>query len=73
MFFYHHKKNSLLHFPIITLFRSTTIFCGIDIILCNILHIQSEYGNIMYNIVSPQEIVMDLNNEYDILNPIYKK
>ena len=40
---------------VITLFKSITLFCGIDIILWNILHIWIECA-------VPQNIVMDLNN-----------
>ena len=39
------------------------MFCGIDIILQNISHIQSEYKEYFYTILPvPHNIVMNLNN-----------
>ena len=37
----------------ITLFISITMLCATDNILQNIPRIQTEYGNILHNIVSP--------------------
>ena len=44
------------------IFRSITMLCGTNNILQNILYIQTEWWNILYNIVSPQNNVMDMNN-----------
>ena len=47
----------------ITMFRSITRFCGTDIILQKISHIQIECGEHLHNVVSPTcNIVTDLNN-----------
>ena len=40
----------------ITLFRSITMFCGIDNMMQNIPHIQYECGNIPHNNVSPTKL-----------------
>jgi hypothetical protein len=49
--------------PLITLFRSITIFCGAYIILKNIPHIHDWMWGIFYIILPiPQNVVMNLNN-----------
>ena len=47
------------------------MFCGTDNIMQNIPHIKSESENSLQNIVSPQNIVMGLNNVMVLCTSFY--
>jgi hypothetical protein len=55
---------------VITLFSMTIVFCGTDNIMQNTPQINFKCGNILQNIISPQNIVMDLILCYDIMHII---
>ena len=55
----------LAHILDITLFRSITMLCGIDIILQNISTFNMNIENILHNISNPTNIVMDMNYVMD--------